>query len=75
MVRKLRSRRPRCYNRRVSWEERAKKLEAKRRRMPKHGMSVFLMDAAERKRAARREAAAATSRKSAALRKKRTANR
>lgn len=42
----------------MSWEERARKLEAKRRRMPKHGMSVFLMDAAERKRAARREAEA-----------------
>jgi hypothetical protein len=36
----------------MSWEERARKLEAKRRYMPKHGRSVFVMDAAERKRIA-----------------------
>jgi hypothetical protein len=34
----------------MGWEERARKLDARRRYMPKHGHSVFVMDAAERKR-------------------------
>lgn len=36
----------------MAWEERARKLEAKTKYMPKHGYSLFVIEAAERKRAA-----------------------
>jgi hypothetical protein len=42
----------------MSWEGRARKLEAKRQYMRKHGYSVFVMEAAERKRIAEGKAPA-----------------